>query len=121
MGRILTMQRSIYGGHAPITMSRETVLHQSLSRGGQFLGQGIRRVGLVGQASFRYLTPAWVRSDFDPFVRAARQYPFFWSWKPGDYPDEVAYAWCGEDIRPSNQGVREFMQVGWAMSGYDSE
>lgn len=118
MGRILTMQRSIYGGHMPITLSRETVLHQSLSRGGNFLGQGFRRSGLVSQASFRHLTAAWYRENFDPFVLAARRYPYFFAWRPGTFADELAYAWTDEDIRPSNMGLRDFMTVSWPMRGF---
>jgi len=120
LGTALTMQRTIYGGHTPVTLSRETVLYNAQSRGGQLLGQGIRRVGYVGNASFRYLTAAWYRANFDAFVASARQYPFFFAWRPGDYPDEIAYAWCEEDIRPSNMGVKEFMQVSFAFKAHDT-
>lgn len=120
-GEVLTMQRAIYGGVAPITLSRETVLSRSLSKGGQFLGQSFRRHGLVGGAAFRHLTAAWYRENFDPFVKSARQYPFFFGWRPEDFPNEVAYAWCGEDIRPSNMGVLSYMQVAFNMSGIGYE
>lgn len=115
VGEILAMPRSIYGGHGPITLSRETVLHRSLSRGGQILGQGFRRHGLVGSASWRHLEPNWYREHFDPFVESARNRPFFFAWRPGDYSDEVAYGVCPDDIHPTNMGVREFMQVGFSM------
>lgn len=118
LGRILTMPRPIYGGHAPITLARETVLHQSLSRGGHFLGQGFRRTGFVGQASYRHLTAAWYREHFDPFVLAARRYPYFFAWRPGTFADECAYVWTDEDIRPSNMGLRDFMAVSWPMRGF---
>lgn len=120
-GQVLAMQRPIYGGHAPMNLSRDTMLHRSLSQGGQFLGQGFRRHGQVGSASFRHLTASWIRSTFDPFIKSARQYPFFFAWRPEDFPLEVAYAWCGEDIRPSNMGLRDFMAVAFNMQGIGYE
>lgn len=120
-GEVLKMARPIYGGHAPMNLNRETVLHRSLSRGGQFLGQGFRRHGMVGAAAWRHLTASWYRANFDPFVKKARQYPFFFAWRPADFPLEVAYAWCPEDIRPTNMGIRDFMQVSISMHGTGHE
>lgn len=120
-GEVLAMQRPIYGGHSPMTLSRETILTRNLSRGGQFLGQSFRRHGMSGSASWRHLEPDWYRDNFDPFVKAARQYPFFFAWRPADYPLEVAYAWVLDDIRPSNMGLRGFMQVGINMHGIGHE
>jgi len=62
-----------------------------------------------------------VRSDFDPFVRSARQYPFFFAWRPQTFPLEVGYVWVEEDIRPVNMGRNTFMQVGWEMQGVGNE
>lgn len=120
-GEILAMPRPVYGGHAPMPLQRQTVLYNGLSRGGQFLGQAFRRHGVAGGAQYRHLDPDFVRDELDPFIEAARQYPFFWAWRPADYPLEVAYAWCPEDIRPSNMGVRELMQVAWNMQGIGHE
>lgn len=120
-GEVLAMQRAVYGGHSPMNLARETELHQSLSKGGQFLGQSFRRHGQVGSAAFRHLTPSWYRDNLDPFVKAARQYPFFFAWRPETYPLEVAYAWIQKDIRPSNMGLASYMQVSFDMVGWGYE
>lgn len=120
-GEVLKMQRPIFGGHGPINLSRQTVLHGSMSAGGQFLGQGFRRHGVSGSVAFRHLEDTWVRETLDPFIRAARQYPYFFAWRPGQYVNDVAYVWTQEDIRPSNMGVRSYMQVGWPMQGIGHE
>jgi hypothetical protein len=117
IGEALAMPRMIYGGHTPITLSRETVLHQSLSRGGQFLGQGFRRHGVTGSIAFQNLPASFVRQDFDLFTKSARRFPYFVAWRPSTFPKEVAYVWTDEDIRPSNMGKRDFMQVSWNMKG----
>lgn len=119
IGPVLAMQRPIYGGHSPITLSRQTTLQQSKSRGGQFLGQQFRRKGLTGDAQFTNLDPDWYRDEFDPFVREARRFPFFFAWRPTRFPEEVAYAWTDGDIQPSNSGTRDFMDVSWQMVGFD--
>lgn len=120
-GVALAMPYPIYGGHAPINLSRETELTRSLSRGGQFLGQGFRRLGVKTSLSFRHLPAAWYRANFDPFVKSARRYPFFLAWRPQDYPLEVGYVWCQRDIAPSNMGKRDWMQVGFEVSGVGNE
>lgn len=118
-GVALAMERAIYGGHPPITLQRETVLHQALSRGGQFLGQGFRRHGLVTSVAFSNLSAAWVRSELDPFIESARSEPYFFAWRPASFPDEVAFAWTREDIRPVNmdrRGAR--MSVSWNIGAH---
>jgi len=121
-GEILAMSEPIRGGgHAPLNMMRSTVLHQSLSNGGQFLGQEFRRMGVTGKASFENLDPAWYRSTFDPFVKAARRYPYFFAWRPEQYPLELGYVWTDADISPSYMGQLDWMQVQWKMTGIGNE
>jgi hypothetical protein len=120
-GEALAMERSVYGGIVPPTLARKTERYNAFSRGGQFLGQGYRRHGIEAQVPFRYLTAAWMRSDFDVFVKAARGYPFFFAWRPDTFPLEVAYAWTPGDVQPSNMGVRDFMQVSIPLQGIGHE
>lgn len=120
-GPALATQRAIYGGHSPLTLARETELRGAMSRGGQFLGQDYRSLGVVGQAALRNLTAAWYRASFDPFVKEARRYPYFFAWRPQTFPLEVAYVWTDKDIRPSNMGKRDLMDVSWPMRGVGHE
>lgn len=117
VGKVLAMQRAIAGGYKPITMSRDTKLYQALSRGGQFLGQSFQRNGVKGTASFKFLGADWVRQNFDPFIRAARQYPYFFAWNQAVFPDEIAYVWTPQDIVPAYMGVVDQMEVSWEMRG----
>jgi hypothetical protein len=118
IGDVLEMEREVNGsGFTPITLSRQTVLHRSLSSSGQFLGQGFRRNGVVGSASFRHLDPDWYRENFDPFVAHARSLPYFFGWWPEQYPEEVGFVWTDKDISGSYMGIRELMQVSWNMNG----
>lgn len=119
IGKALALQRRIYGGHTPITLSRETMIRPQKSEGGQFLAKTIIRRGVKTSASILHITPDWYRDNFDPFVLSARQYPYFWAWYPSRFPKEVGYVWTGDDIAPSNMGTgKGWMQVDWNMEGF---
>ena len=120
-GEVLKMQRAIYAGHSPIPLSRNTVLHGSMSRGGQFLGQGFRRHGVSGQMAFNNLTAEWYRANMDPFVRHARSLPYFAAWRPATFPREVVYGWTLDDIAPQNIGKRDLMSVSFNVQGIGHE
>jgi len=111
IGKTLDMQRAIYGGNSPITLSRETVTRPTISERGQWLGRSIIRAGSTGSWSWQNLKAAWYRANFDPFVEHARTKPFFIAWRPETFPDEIAYCWTDSDISPTNQGVADFMSV----------
>lgn len=117
VGKGLQMQRPIYGGHSPITMSRNTTTRNNRSEGGQFLGRYIVRSGVSSKYSYKNLTASWVRSCFDKFILSAREYPFFIAWRPLDFPREVAYGWTTDDISPSNMGIKDLMQVDFQVQG----
>ncbi|OZI21717.1 hypothetical protein CAL18_12380 [Bordetella genomosp. 7] len=115
IGRVLEMQRGLYGGHTPGNLARQTEIMPNKSDGGQFLGRSIIREGYATSYEWDNLTAGWYRQWFDPFVESARKYPFFIAWYPLKYPSEVLYAWCNDDIRPRNQGVRDLMSVGFSV------
>lgn len=110
-GLCLEMQRAIYGSHSPITLSRVTAVRPNVSETGHWLGRSIIRKGLKSDFSWQHLTPDWYRLKFDPFVEAALIRPWFIAWRPETYPDEVAYCWTGQDIRPTNMGKGNLMEV----------
>lgn len=117
-GIALQMQRPIFGGHNPITMSRQTEYQSRRSESGNFVSRNIIREGLNGQYEWSNLTDDWVREYFDPLILSARKLPFFIAWRPEDYPDEVAYAWTTGDISPSNIGTRNLMSVSMDVQAY---
>jgi hypothetical protein len=117
IGQALVMQRSIYGGHAPITLSRSTEFSPNRSEGGQWLGRSIVRKGTETSYDWSNLTALWYRQHFDPFVKLARTRPFFIAWYPSKFPQEVGFVWVNSDIKPQNMGVRDFMSVSMNVVG----
>lgn len=121
IGKSLTMQRGIYQGHTPLTLSRETELSNNMSDGGQWLGRSIIRRGATSQAAWAHLTSSWYRANFDPFVESARVAPFFFGWRPSSYPAEMGFVWTDGDIAPSNSGPRDYMSVDISVRGLINE
>lgn len=100
-GEALVMERPIYGGHSPADLSQKTDYQDSMSDTGEFLGRKIKRKGLDASYSWQFLTPAWYRSTFQPFVVHAQTLPFFIQWRPDLY-DAPVYGYSKGDIQPSN-------------------
>jgi hypothetical protein len=117
LGLLLVGQRRIYVGHTPLTLGRNQQVTTGLSEGGAFLGRVKRREFLASKVDLQNLTPSWYRTKFDPFAEASIERPFFWAWRPGDYPNEVGYAWVDGGIKPSNQSPNGFMQVSFDIQG----
>lgn len=117
IGAALAMQRKIYQGHSPLTLSRVTDTTQNVSETGQYLGRSITRKGLKTNCEYQHLKADWYRANFDPFVEAARTAPFFYAWRPLAYPSELGFVWTTGDIKPTNSGPKDFMSVGFTVTG----
>ncbi len=116
IGVSLVLERNIYGGHTPITLSKNTVIRPQTSEGGQFLGRSIIREGASTKITLNNLSASWVRSDFFPFMESARTFPFFFSWRAtAAYADEVAYCWTNKDIRVTNNGQADLMNTSFSV------
>ncbi len=122
IGVALAMAQEIEGrGFMPTNLSRQTVLQKSLSRGGQFLGQGVRRNGVTANPAFKLLESSWYRANFDPFVKASRGTPYFLAWCPQDYPQDVGYVWSDKDIVGHYLGNGPWIEVAWACQGIGND
>jgi len=119
VGKLLEMPVAIYGGHAPLRLSRVTARRPNVSERGQWLGLSILRKGLRTSFAWKNLDPDWYRATFDPFVALARRLPWFIGWRPERWPYEVGYVWTTGDISPTNMGVGRLMQVTVDVEGLD--
>jgi hypothetical protein len=121
MGVTLDMQRGIYGGHSPLTLSRQTTIRPTMSESGQFLGRSIIATGCKTSWAWSNLGPFWYRENFDPFVEHCRTKPFFIAWRPSKFPNEVGYCWTSSDITPTNNGNAGYMDVSVTATGLGYE
>jgi hypothetical protein len=119
-GPVLAMERYVTMAFQPINLSRETEKSTSDSRSGQFLGTTIRRMGFKAPVAFQGLSPSWVRANLDPFIQAARLYPYGFAWNPADFPEDVVYGRTADDIAPRYMGDRPLMEASWTIEGFDA-
>lgn len=118
LGQALAMERATYGGHAPGTMSRDSIVNGTTSEGGQWLGRSVIRNGFSTNYDFQNLTAAWIRQYFDPFIQHAITKPYFVAWRPSGYANEVLFAATDDKISPVNMGIRDLMSVSWTAKGH---
>lgn len=119
-GESLIMERGIFGGHSPISLSGQTEYRNAMSDSGQFLGRRIKRIGTRSTFSWSNLTDTWYRENFQPFVLSAKTRPFFIQTRADFYPDEVAFGYTTADLTPENQsGTTRLMSISMQMRAHD--
>lgn len=117
VGKLLPLQRRIYVGHTPIPYGRSPSVLNGETEAGDFLGRIVTSEMLETGVELQNLTPNWYRSKLDPFVRSSKENPFFFAWRPGDYPDEVGFAWMTNKPQPRNQRQNGMMMIDFQMRG----
>ena len=116
-GKLLTSTQRVYVGHSPITLNRRVEVVTGMSESGNYLGRIITGSNLSTAISLTHFKPDWYREYFDPFVVAAQTTPFFFAWRPLQYPNETSFAWLTNDPQPSNMMSNGMMQVSLEMNG----
>lgn len=117
VGKLTVLERRIYVGHTPLNLGKEVSDSVGLSISGNYLGRIIRSERHNTSVSLSNLHPRWVRDEFEPFKIA--RVPFFFAWRPLDYPLEIGYCWFpqGHSPRPSNTRTNGMMSVDFEMQG----
>jgi len=102
VGRLLILPRRIYVGYRPLPLNRKANIVTGRSELGQFLGRIVLSQMTESQISMSNVLPAFYRSDIEPWLRDAVERPWFFAWRPGDYPSEVGYCWASGDSQVNN-------------------
>ncbi|QPC43486.1 hypothetical protein HW532_12745 [Kaustia mangrovi] len=101
IGKLLVMERAMPAGlgftATPYGRVSETVNGRSES--GDFLGRIVVNQRVESAVDF-YMSRAFFREQFDPFLKAAVERPFFFAWAPTSYPRETGFVWLTNDPQP---------------------
>ena len=116
-GRALQMERPLYGGHAPLDLSRQVVFRANESETGETLGRTKIRQALISTYAWKNLTAAWVRTNWSVFQRAVEEEAFFIAWRPSSF-GEVGYCQAVGVPIPQNSGTRDLMDVELQVKGF---
>lgn len=110
LGRVTILERRLYVGHTPITMGRRRQTSTGRSERGEFLGRIRLSETLESTIAMQNIDPDWYRDELDGLIEDEDLNPFFWAWRPSDFPEEAAFAWSMGDIVPVNQRSNGMMQ-----------
>lgn len=110
-GARLTLPEAPGVGFIPPTLSYDDEVTNQRAEGGAFLGRSLRRYGGQTELTFDLMPPAWVRTDWAPFLAHARIKPFFISWDAENYPAEAAFCYTDGRLEAPSYSHSLYMRV----------
>lgn len=117
VGKLLVLPRPIYVGHTPITLGRNSQVMSAMSESGKFLGRVVMSESVSTSIQLQHLPRGWYRTYMKPFTDYAVENPFFFAWRPQEFPNEVGYAWLMGNPRPVNSQPEGFVEVELSVGG----
>lgn len=85
-------------GWSPPNFAINNMYVNSRSDGGDFLGRSLIRRGSKTRFRMEPVTEEFVRDEWEPFMVAAEEHPFYFSWDAVNFPKEVAYCYVDKKI-----------------------
>jgi hypothetical protein len=116
VGKSLVFERGMQGTYTPLPFGRTVNVISGRAESGDFLGRIVTGSKSESSATFRGLTPAWVRATLDPFLEAAAEQPFFFAWSPDAFPLETGFAWLDNDPQPGFD-LDGYVEIDFQMTG----
>lgn len=98
LGPRLTPQTGTRVGHKPDALAQQYEGKLNISKDAAFLGASVYKKPIKNQMLFTNLTPAWVRSDWEPFMRHCELKKGFLYMPNSTSSDEVLYGFADNKI-----------------------
>lgn len=117
VGKLLVLQRRIYVGHRILNYNTRANVVTGMSEEGQFLGRIVLGEMTESALDLQNITPQFYRTEMEPWRKSAITTPFFFCWRPADYPGECGYCWPTGDMQVSNQRSNGMMQASLNLQG----
>lgn len=126
LGVALILQRPMFVGYEPLTLSRFSRSITNASDTGQYLGDVVVRRWQRGSVRQQHTSGSWIRQYLVPFIQHVKldraddgtpQGPFFFAWRQAEYPLETIYGWTNDDIVPRNQLPNGMMEYSFTITG----
>lgn len=114
IGQRFVFESNVVAPYTPIKMSEEIELLTSVTLGGNFLGNRVRRTGARTTVAFAPALATWVRGTLEPFRQHFNNgQPFVFASSPTFVPNDAAYCFRSDRAQPMNP---TFAQDGLFMS-----
>lgn len=117
VGKLLVIERKIYVGHTPLPDGIKSSVVNGRSESGKFLGRIELGEWRESTIPLSLVTPEWFRTYMRPFLREGKNMPFFFAWRPEDYPFESGYAVLLDDPIPVPVGPNNLIAFDMKVSG----
>jgi hypothetical protein len=117
VGKLLVIERKIYVGHTPMPDGIKSSVVNGRSESGKFLGRIQTGEWRESTIPMSLVSPDWFRTFMRPFLRDGKNLPFFFAWRPEDYPFEVGYGWMTDDPVPAPVGPSNLIAFDIKVSG----
>lgn len=117
LGKLLVIERKLYVGHTPLPDGIKSSVVNGRSESGKFLGRIELGEWRESTIPLSLISPGWFRTYMRPFLRDGRNLPFFFAWRPEDYPFETGFAVLMEDPVPVPTGPSNLIAFDMKVSG----
>jgi hypothetical protein len=101
LGEMLTLSRKIWVGHKPSLFDKDTNFYTG-DAGGIYQGRVKEAVRHNLEFSQKQVSQSFLRNVLKPWIDVSLDRPFYFAWRPLNYPNEVVLAWLDRDIKPVN-------------------
>lgn len=120
LGTRLVIPGYVAAPYVPSWAARKVEILGGVSRGGQFLGQRVQRLGAEFEVGFTPFEREWVSDTARAFMAHYNDgRPFVFASGPDEFPEDVAYCWRnGEELRPAYRDDSDLMDLGLSVSAY---
>lgn len=118
IGEYLEMPRKAGIGSSMPTLAPEIEMKTARSESGAFIGGRQLSKGVKGSFKFSDIDPAWVRTNWKPFI-THMQTPkvFVIQWDTATYTDEVMLAWADGKVSPPSYSNALYMDLSLKFKG----
>lgn len=118
IGEALTFPYNMEQGFAPPSLVPIIKLKTSRTESGAFLGGSKLSEGIKGNFNLTNLDPAWVRSNWIPFIdHAQTPAPFVFAWDSVNHSSEVVLGWVTKEIAPPRYSTPLLMSISLIFEG----
>ncbi|QUS40571.1 discoidin domain-containing protein [Tardiphaga alba] len=117
VGRLLVLERKIWVGHTPLPDGIKANVANGRSQSGEFLGDIVLGEWRESVLPLSLISPDWHRLHMRPFLKVAKNTPFFFAWRPEMYPLEVGFCKVINDVAPVPVAPSNLLSFDLTLSG----
>lgn len=118
IGESLTFPHNMEIGFKPPSLTPIIEMKTARSESGAFIGGSQISKGIKGDFTLTNIDPAWVRSNWQPFIdHAQTPKPFVFAWDDVNHGSEVVLAWTPKDIPAPSYSNSLYMTISLMFEG----